>query len=90
MATTARWLPDAGGAHLLEQVRDEGRQVLGVGRRLCLHDIAVNTLRRHRRAPLSLRCDWQLIICAVSNTRDRALSRDLAKDCVKSRVMAVV
>jgi len=26
-----------GRAHLLEQVCDEGRQVLGVGRRFCLH-----------------------------------------------------
>ena len=38
IAATACWLTDAGGAHLLEQVRDEGRQVLGVGRRFRLHD----------------------------------------------------
>ena len=90
VATTARWLPDAGGAHLLEQVRDEGRQVLGIGRRFRLHDDSCNALRRHRRAPISVRCDWQLNLCCVQHPRPQALSRDLAKHCVESRVMAVV
>ena len=64
------WLTDAGGAHLLEQVRDEGRQVLGVGRRFRLHDDSCNALRRHRRAPLSLRCAWQLkfVLCQHAAT----------------------
>ena len=68
--TAARWLTDAGGAHLLEQVRDEGRQVLGIGRRFRLHDDSCNALRRHRRAPLSVRCAWQLkfVLCPHAAT----------------------
>ncbi|CAH0365214.1 unnamed protein product, partial [Pelagomonas calceolata] len=72
VATTARWLTDAGGAHLLEEVRDEGRQVLGVRRRLSLHDDSCNALRRHRRAPISVRCDRQLNLCCVQHPRPQA------------------
>ena len=61
-----RRLAGRGGAHLLEQVRDEGGQVLGVGRRFRLHCYA--------SPPRVFQNAWQLSLCCVHNPATATLS----------------